>query len=242
MSKLVRVGLGPPQPIYLDRGLDTRRAARRQATLRQVAVDALRDRRLAVELDEATLARLAQEPQPATTPVSADLTVLVLAGSAAEIDAGEFRLLVGPNLGAQAAGRSLGRFADLLGTPATAALGAVAAAEREHSPADLHVELVYLPLAGRGANVAIRPSVYDHEVVVGTTARVEPRRAIPLAELLVGVRDGRFYVRWPGAPGDLNVHAGHTLTSRGAPAAFRFLDDVTRGARSADPVPVGVGR
>jgi thiopeptide-type bacteriocin biosynthesis protein len=140
-------------------------------------------------------------------------------------------LLIGPNLGAQAAGRNLGRFADMLGGDATDALSAAATAELRHDPAALHAELVYLPRTGRAANVAIRPPVHEREVVVATTPGVHRRGAIPLAELRVGLRGGRFYVRWPELPGDLHVHAGHMLNPRAAPTAFRFLEDITLGER-----------
>lgn len=53
-----------------------------------------------------------------------------------------------------------------------------------------------------------------------------------MSELLVGLRGTRFYVRWPGAPGDLVVHAGHMLNPRGAPEACRFLEEVARDERA----------
>lgn len=225
-------GLGPP--VFSSQStVEPGKLAIRQATLRQLAVNALRDGRLAVELDEAAIAKLeATRTDTNTVPISVDLSAFVVAHSAAEVDRGEFRLMVGPNLGAQAAGRNLGRFADLLGKSASDALSAVAAIEIAHHPESVHAELVHLPLAGRSANVAVRPSFYDYEIVAGTTANVDATRSIPLAEILVGVRDRRFYARWPGAPGDLHVHASHMLTSRAAPEAFRFLEEVTRGGRT----------
>jgi thiopeptide-type bacteriocin biosynthesis protein len=213
-------------------GPDAAKFALRNATLRHLAVQALRDRRLGVEIDEATLSKLGPiRPQATTAPVSLDLAVSVLARSAADLDAGDFRLIIAPNVGAQAAGRNLGRFADLLNGPAVNALADVATSEIEHGPADLHAELVYLPRRGRSANVAIRPAVYPHEIIVTTMPGVDQRRAIPLSELLVGVRDDCFYVRWPQAPGDLHVHAGHMLTSRWAPPACRFLEECAGGER-----------
>ena len=224
-------GLGPPMPTF-PAAVHAKKTALRHATLRQLAVDALRDRRIAVELDDAMMDRLEQTSLDTTTaPPSIDLSVFVLAASAAEVDAGNFRLVVGPNLGAQSAGRNLGRFADLLGAPAAEALAAVTAAEVELGPGDLHAEVVYLPRSGRSANVAIRPSGYPYEVIADTTSNVDQSHAIPLSELLVGVGNGRFFVRWPAAPGDLHVHAGHMLTSLAAPVAVRFLEDVTRGER-----------
>ncbi len=226
-------GLGAPSAAGGAPRADAAARARRDATLRQIAVDALRERRIAVRLDEAAVSALAHAgPPPERAPVSIDLTVLVLAGSADAIDRGDFRLVIGPNLGGQSAGRNLGRFADLLGTPATDALARVAAAVRERQPDRLHAELVYLPRRPRAANVAIRPQIHQHEIVVATMPGVEPRRAIRLSELLVGVREERFYVRWPQARGDLVVHTGHMLNPRGAPEACRFLEEVARDERA----------
>jgi thiopeptide-type bacteriocin biosynthesis protein len=223
-------GLGPPSDD--GRGGDGIANSAWDQTLRAIAVDALRDRRLTVQLDNATLDKIARSsPTPATAPVSVDLAVFVIAESEADIDAGDFRLLLGPNLGAQAAGRNLGRFADLLGEDAREVLSAAAAAEISHNPAALHAELVYLPRTGRAANVVIRPPVYPHEVLVAVPPGVGQRSAIPLSGLVVGIRADRFYVRWPGMTGDLHVHAGHMLNPRAAPDACRFLDEVARGER-----------
>ncbi len=203
--------------------------ARRSAALRRLAVDALRLGRTTVALDEEEMARLSvADPTAGSAPVSLDLSVFVLAASAADVDAGRFRLMPGPNLGAQEAGRNLGRFAGLLGEPALAAVHDLAAAEARAAPGVVHAELVFLPRDRRSANVAIRPTGHPLEIVSGTTPGGP---AAPLSELVVGVDDGRFVVRWPGVPGELVVHAGHMLTHRQAPAAARFLLDVARGRR-----------
>ena len=171
-------------------------------------------------------------PPPGRAPISVDLSIFVLAGSAAELDRGDARLLIGPNLGAQAAGRNLGRFADLLNPNGTQALDVIAHATRERQPERLHAELVYLPQRPRAANVAVRPGLHDSEVIVTTMPGVDPHHAIPLSELLVGLRGTRFYARWPHAPGDLVVHANHMLNPRGAPEACRFLEEVARDERA----------
>ncbi|HEX2498854.1 MAG TPA: lantibiotic dehydratase family protein, partial [Actinomycetes bacterium] len=222
-------GLGPPPPVSTQSNLDPARLGTRHAALRRLAAEALRDHRLVVELDDDTVERLTtNDPTPATAPFSLDVSVFVLAESAAAIDTGDFRLLAGPNLGAQAAGRNLGRFAYLL--DAGGVLAEIAAVEQDRNPA-VHAELVYLPRQGRSANVAIRPSTYRHEIVFGTTPGVPADDAIPVSELLVGVHGNRFRVRWPGAAGEVHVHQGHMLTSMLAPTAARFLEDVTRGER-----------
>lgn len=222
-------GLGPPSAGHGAVGIDPEKSAVRQRTLRDLAIDALRDRRLVVELDEDVLARLETgSPSPDTAPTSLDISVFVAAPSAAAMDAGEFRVIVGPNLGASAAGRNLGRFADLLGSEAEAALDRADRAEEAHDPDRLRAELVYLPQRYRSANVVVRPAVRNHEIVFGTTPGVPPHKVIPPDELVVGLRDGRFYVKWLPEDVEVVACAGHMLNNMQAPAAFRFLDDISR--------------
>ncbi|WP_327250123.1 lantibiotic dehydratase [Streptomyces sp. NBC_01320] len=223
-------GLGPPSVWGqggLPAGMDPSRYATRQLTLRDLALDALRERRLVVQLDDDTLARLDnRSPGTATLPPSLDISLFVVADSAAAIDAGEFSIVLGPNVGAQAAGRNLGRFAGLLGPDAEAVLRHSARAEQAHAPNALWAEVSYLPHRFRSANVTIRPLARDHEITVGTTGDDSSRNVIPLNELAVGVRDGRFYVRWPARNTDVIPCAGHMLNTSQAPAACRFLEDL----------------
>jgi thiopeptide-type bacteriocin biosynthesis protein len=224
-------GLGPPAFGPGGEAVDPARLALRAQVLRGLAVGALRERRLEVELDRSSLERIAlSRPAEGTAPVSLDVAVFVLARSPEAIDAGAFELLIGPNLGAQQAGRNLGRFADLLGDAGTGALAEVAAAEARQGDGVL-AELVYLPPRPRSANVVIRPAIHRHEITVGTMPGVAAEHAIPLSEVLVGVRDGRFYARWPGTGGDLRIRAGHMLNPHGAPVACRFLEEVGRDGR-----------
>jgi len=128
------------------------------------------------------------------------------------------------------AGRSLGRFADLL-PGAADALARAAGTERARWPLELPAELVWQPRRLRSGNVAVRPAVHAWEIPVGVSPGVEPSRAIPLGELTVAVRDGRLSVRWPARGADLSVTAGHLLNHWQAPAACRFLAEVGRDGR-----------
>ena len=221
-------GLGlpaPPRPDH-DRSTFT-------GVLGRLAAESIRDGRAVVELDPHIINQLAPQPlSAAKMPTSVDLTVGVLAASADNVDRGDFMLLVGPNLGAQEAGRHLGRFADLFGADAADALTVAAAGAKAHTPTDLHVELVYLPRKTRVANVAVRPAIHAYEVVVGVSPGVPDERAIPLSELRVGVIGDRFVVSWTKKPGSIRFHAGHMLNPSTAPPVIRFLEAVSRGARS----------
>jgi thiopeptide-type bacteriocin biosynthesis protein len=230
-----RQGLGPPSSHghHAVVGPDPPVAARRAQVLLHVACTALRDRQRVVSLDEATLAALETwRPRPEQAPLSLDINLLVGARTPADIDRGDFTVVVGPNLGALAAGRNLGRFADLLGPGASRALTQSAEAERSLAPDDLWAELVYLPANLKSANVVIRPPIRPYEVPLGVSAGVSPACVVPLDELVVGVDQGRFYVRWPGAGRRVIVTSGHMLNMQNAPPVGRFLVDLSLDGRA----------
>src|SRR5262249_20436358 len=153
------------------------------------------------------------------------------ANSAAALDAGEFQIVVGPNVGAPAAGRHLGRFADLFGRDAVDALAAVAQAELQRSPVTL-AEVVYTPARAHSANVVIRPAVRTHEIVVDTAPGVPGERVVPVNELLVSVRSGQFVVSWSRGDTEIVAVQGHMLNLRAAPPAVRFLFDAAAQRRA----------
>jgi class I lanthipeptide synthase len=222
-------GLGPPSAHLHGEParLDPRRAELRNQALLDLALGAHRERRLVADLDDDTLSML-QTCTPATpdAPCSLDLSLFVVAGAAEDLDAGRFQIVIGPNLGATAAGRNLGRFADLLGEQALAGLDQIASAELAHRPDRLRAELVYLPGRFRSANVAVRPHPRRFEIALGTTPGVPPEQVIRPGELVVGIRDGRFYVRWPQRGAEVIACAGHMLNNMAAPDVCRFLDDL----------------
>ena len=203
----------------------------RVRALREIAIDALREQRAVVELDDALMARLeVADPARVELPDSLEVAVAVAAASAAALDAGEFRAR-------RHAGRGGGRGrlrARAVRRPARrgrarrqgrAAARGGAARRRDRA------ELVYLPAATRVANVAVRPPVAGHEVVCGVPAGGDPDAAITLDELLVGVRDGRFRVRRRGTAAELALSEHHMLDGRFAPPAIRFLQHVARDGR-----------
>ena len=223
-------GLGPPAihgPLSAGGlGIAPARWARRNDALMELATHALRDRRRSVDLDDEMIERL-ETWDGSALPPSVDLYVSVSATSRDALDAGEFHVVVGPNVGSLAAGRGLGRFTDLL-AGARDALRRAAEAEEARAPQHLWAELTYQPRHLRLGNVSIRPNVRAHEIPVGVSAGPDSMHVVPLGELVVGVRDERFYVRWPAAGRDVTITAGHMLSPVRAPAVCRFLSEIGR--------------
>jgi len=224
-------GLGPPDNRAEDH-VERQGDARRQQLLRDLALDAHRNRQLVVELDDELLGRLETwTPHAIAASPSLDISVFVAAPSPAAVDAGNFQVVVGPNLGAGAAGRNLGRFADLLGPRAKAALAEVASAEAALAPGCVLAEVVYTPQRARSANVAIRPAVRTLEIVIATLPGVAAEHVVPVNELVVGVRAGRLVVRCPARDVEVVGVQGHMLNPLRAPPVARFLLDVAGAGR-----------
>jgi thiopeptide-type bacteriocin biosynthesis protein len=210
-------------------GIDYKKLAERQQTLRALALGALRDGRLVVELDDRLVRRLElAAPRADALPSSVDVSAFVGAPSREAMDAGTFQVVIGPNLGASSAGRNLGRFADLLGGEAVTALSCAAQREAACAPGRLWTELVYLPQRFRLANVTVRPRVRDYEIALGTTPGADPDHTIPPGELAIIVRDGRLRVIWPRHGAEIVACAGHMLNNANAPAAVRLLEEISR--------------
>src|SRR5262249_34915448 len=87
---------------YANVGLSPAKAAQRGCFLTEAACACLRERQQVLELDADALHHLEIcDPSVQTAPVSLDINVQIGARSTADIDAGNFILVIGPNLGAQ---------------------------------------------------------------------------------------------------------------------------------------------
>jgi hypothetical protein len=212
-------GLGPPDPNAHAGWMEFQE---RDEALLELACGAMRDRRLAIELDETMLARLdTREREPGQLPATLDICAFVCARPGG-VERGEFKVVVGPNVGSPCAGRNIGRFAALLGEQGRAAVRMAAAAEAA-APGVLTAEIVYLPRTFRLANVAIHPVTHAHEIALGVAAGISPDCEIPLDKLTVRADERRFYLRWPGHPDDVVVSSCHMLNFLEAPPLCRFL-------------------
>ncbi len=237
LIELVRpgVGLGP-----LDLGAGTakdrpveEKTQRRNRRLLEIAASALRSGELSVELDPRTIDELDTGPRPELLPATIELAVFVAANSREALDAGEFRVVVSPLIGSPAAGRILGRFAYLFGGHGDRAMVEAARRQEAGGHESVCAELVYSPERVRLGNVMIRPATRSHEIVVGVSPGVQRERVIPVDELVVGVRDEAFYLRWPKGGTYVEVCEGHMLNPTMAPAVCAFLAQMRLAGRPA---------
>ncbi|GAB3583379.1 lantibiotic dehydratase [Amycolatopsis endophytica] len=180
---------------------------------------AARSGRTEVELDDETVDVLAPEP-PERRPVSMELCAEIHASSWEALCTGEFRLVVGENLGSPQAGSTIARFAHLmpeLGTELTTLV-------RDGSPAGA-AQVACRPRTTRSANVASVPQRLPVRIPVGCGPAVADVRDLALDELAVGATQDELYLVdldsgervTPVSGSMLNPRSGHI------PPVARFL-------------------
>ena len=207
------LGFPEPQPDPPAAGLV------RDQTFLSLAAHSNRSGRRVVELDERTLSLVSRPPGTRDLPATLELLVEVAAASTDAIDAGAFKVVVAPTVGARAAGRTLGRFAFLLGDKAARATRTTSSRTADTIDADI----VYRPLHARAGNVAVCPASSSHLVPIGVTIPDLDRPTISLADLTVGLDGDSLAVRWGVTGQRVTFHSPHMLNATVAPRLVTFL-------------------
>lgn len=189
----VRRGLGPLSS-YAAAAPDDRQE-RRNSVLLELLANALNERQSCIQLNDDTLSRLQTPIALDDYPMSIDIAFFLGATNSAEIDCGNFDLVISPFVGSRSAGRTLGRFANNLGVEAVAALRAIALREQDCAKECQWAELVSFPSRGRLGNLLIRPGIREFEIVDGSAAGVDPSKMISLADIEVSLLNGRFHLK-----------------------------------------------
>ncbi|MGI5347944.1 lantibiotic dehydratase [Streptomyces sp. CA-250714] len=228
-------GLGPPRGYrsppreFPLPGVGREPAARsaREAALTRLVATALARREPSVQLDDRLLGELADasaapdDDRP--PPPVLDLYLELMAPSSG----GEGWRAVCSTIGVASGGRTFARFHDLLDADVRASLQDLAAAEEQRQGDAVCAELAYLPGDARLVNVSIRPTAHAWELPVNVTPGRDESRVIRLDDVLVGVADGKLYLRSRTLGRRLHITQRTLLNWLGAPNACRFLLEVS---------------
>jgi len=199
----------------------------RRDLLFDIAQAAREQGRSEIELDEKTLRQLRTcDPHAHDVPETLEINVFVDAGSLHDLEKGRFTVVVGPNVGAMEAGRSLGRFAQALGAAGIGAFRDAGQIRGKARSPKLYAELSYIPRKIQLTNIMTRPGRRQWEVNVGAHAGVPLGQSIAVRDLVVGIREGRFYVRAPALGCDIQICSGSMANAEFAPFVCRLLSDL----------------
>lgn len=231
------LGIGLPEH-YRSAGHHSKKSssghqAKRDKVLHALALWAVRSQQTIVNLNDTTVERLTHPDfKIVSMPRSLDLGIQIAAVSEERVNDCEYLVVSSPIVGAQVAGQSAGRFADLLGKTAIDYLRQTAELQSTSEPSCVHAEVVYLPRTGHAANVAIRPPLRTYEIILGTAPGVPNSQVIPLDDILVGVRHNSLYLWSISHQKELIAYSGHMLNRKSAPSACRFMLDVSGDRQS----------
>ncbi len=239
-------GLGPPRR-YLSPGqayplpgvvqqpadrADRPDGPTREAVLNRLVTGALARRELSVQLDDRLLEELAEvsaaeDDHRPPMPVLDLYLALVAPGPGRD----QWRGICG-TAGVVMGGRTFARFHDLLDDETQASLRELAAAEERRQGDAVCAELTSLPQEARSINVVIRPTAHTWELPVNVTPGRDEDHVIRLDDVLVGVADGKLYLRSRTLGRRLHVTDRTMLNWAGAPDPCRFLLEVSQALSS----------
>lgn len=218
----------PPRAYHSPTTLPPPDTSKRDRVLQKLVASAINTQSLEIELTEQLLHQLEHWPPKLTkAPYSLEIYLQVHARSCEALDRGEWYAVVAPNCGSMAAGSTFGRFLDILGEEGMEALRQITLQEQGLNPQAIFAELSYQPRRTRDVNVAIRPSLRAYEIPFGTTPSVAPEHVIPLSDLVVGVKNERFYLRSVRLNKQIIVCQSHMINMRSAPNVCRFIAELT---------------
>ncbi|MGG4142360.1 lantibiotic dehydratase [Paenibacillus algorifonticola] len=136
-----------------------------------------------------------------------------------EQDASDYELIMGPNPGSAGAGKSFGRFLDMVDPAVTDQLKKNA---KEH-PNKIFAEVVYLPRHSKAINVVMTRNLTKHQIVIGTSSNNQFEE-ITLDDLVVGSYGYRFYLKSRKLNKEIVPVTNHMLNfTSGTPNLYRFL-------------------
>lgn len=159
---------------------------------------------------------------------SMELYFLMVVQDREALNRGEYTLVLGPNPGSSGAGKTFGRFIDLMGVSFKNMFNEIHEEEQRLSPGKLLAEISYLPSAARSTNVVLTENFRTYEIGIGTNHTVPEDQQIHVSDLMVGVRDDKFYLKSRKHNCEVIPTAGHMLNYQGAPNVYRFLVEVSQ--------------
>lgn len=161
-------------------------------------------------------------------PISMELNVIISANTSKDVDEGRYTAYIGPNIGSPGAGKTFGRFIDIIGDEARQKIYDINNIEKQYVGENVvFAEIVYLPAAGKVANVVLSENIRDYEIVLSTNSSKDREKTLQLSDLVVGVTNERLYLKSKSLGKEVVVTTGHMLNILGTPNIYRFLREIS---------------
>ncbi|WPC44135.1 lantibiotic dehydratase [Clostridium sp. JS66] len=163
-------------------------------------------------------------------PKSLEINALISAKSEEAIDKGDFKVFIGPNVGSNRAGKTFGRFVDILPREIYAKLNQLNDTEKSiYGDETVLSEIVELPQNMRNSNVCLNWSPRDYEVAIATNYSGK-KKNISVSDLYIGIdRENKdnFYIKSKTLNKKVIISCNHMLNPTYGSNIYRFLREVS---------------
>jgi len=159
---------------------------------------------------------------------SVEFNAIISARSCEHVDKGDYLIFIGPNLGSIKAGKTFGRFMDVMPEQEAQEIKSVIY-EKENAVLNdeyIMVELSELLQHGRGNNVTINSNDVEYELCIATNP-ADTKKTIDIQDIYVGVSNNKFYVKSRSLNKKLFITYHHMMNYRNGSNVGRFLKDIT---------------
>lgn len=148
------------------------------------------------------------------------------------------RLYLSTSIGATSAGKTLGRFTYLSEEMSSVVKDITEKRQQIFGENKILCGLNFLPESARSGNVAQGVSYKEKELVFYTSSEKDETNILHMEDILVGIRDDKFYVRDKQSGKQLIFDTGNMFNPALTSNAIHFLQQVAReGMRNWDIVP-----
>lgn len=224
------LGLGMPEAYQtIDSQPPHAGEPKRTGLLFQCVAEAIRAGSVELELTPEQINELTAEGMAMNqAPLSMEMYYTLVAESPEALNRGDYRLVLGASAGSAGAGKTFGRFLDILGEDFLSEFNRIHERLQAMHPGLALAEAVYMPAHARVANIALAKNMLRYEIVSGTSSSKDDDHTLELDDLLVGATPERFYIKSKKLQTEILPMNQHMLNHKISPAVFRFLIDVAQ--------------
>lgn len=163
-------------------------------------------------------------------PKSLDTYVFLGSENIENLNNGDFRMYISPNPGITGAGRTFGRFVDILPKEINEKMATIDEEEKKIYGEDyLLAEIVELPQNGRTSNVTLNSNPREYEITIADNYSGEKKK-IDISDLYIGIDkfSDKFYIRSKSLNKRIIATSGHMLNMLSGSNIYRFLREISQ--------------
>lgn len=163
-------------------------------------------------------------------PKSLDAYVMVHSRSAEDLDNGNFKMYISPNPGVTGAGRTFGRFIDILPKEIYENMNVINEEEKNiYGEGYILAEIVELPQEGRTSNVTLNWNAREYEIVIADNYS-NKKKKIDIKDLYIGIDQytQKFYIKSKTFNKRIIATSGHMLNILIGSNIYRFIREISQ--------------